>query len=76
MKITVYSSTVCPYCQRLTKFLEDHKIKFTEIDVSTDQKKANEMIEISGQMGVPVTVIDGEVVIGFDEKRLRKVLEL
>jgi membrane-associated protease RseP (regulator of RpoE activity) len=49
-------------------------VKFTEYDVSVDEKAAEEMIRVSGQMGVPVTVIDGQVVVGFDRGRLQALL--
>jgi len=49
-------------------------VKYTEYDVSEDQERAREMIDLTGQMGVPVTVIDGEVVIGFDRLRLQAIL--
>jgi glutaredoxin len=58
------------------EFLQNHKIKFTEINVADDKKAASEMVKKSGQMGVPVIEIDGEIVVGFDEEMLRKLLKI
>jgi len=58
----------------LKDFLKEHQIEFEEIDVSADQTAAEEMIKKSGQMGVPVTEIDGEIVIGFDKEKLERLL--
>ena len=76
MHVKVYSTPSCPWCFKTKEFLHAHKIPFEEIDVAADQKAAEEMIEKSGQMGVPVTEIDGQIIVGFDEPRLRKVLKL
>jgi len=75
-KIIVYSTENCPYCHQLKDFLKEHNIKFTGIDVSKDQEKAKEMIEKSGQMGVPVMDIDGKIIIGFDKEKIKKELKL
>lgn len=74
--VKVYSTPSCPYCIRAKKFLKDHDILFEDIDVSSDQDKAREMVEKSGQMGVPVIEIDGEIVIGFDQKKIQEILGL
>lgn len=75
-EITVYSTPTCPYCKMAKDFLKENSVTYTEIDVSADAKAAEAMIDKSGQMGVPVIEIDGKIVIGFDEKRLAKLLEL
>jgi glutaredoxin 3 len=75
-KIMVYSTQTCPYCHMAKDFLKDNKIKFEDIDVSEDEDKANEMIEKSGQMGVPVIDIDGEIIIGFDKEKIKKLLKI
>ena len=66
MKIQVYSTKTCPYCHQLKDYLNEKKVKFEDIDVGSDPVKAQEMIDKSGQMGVPVSDIDGEIIIGFD----------
>ena len=75
-KITVYSTSTCPYCIRAKQFLKDNNIEFEDIDVSVDQEKAQEMVEKTSQMGVPVLDIDGEVIVGFDKDAVSKALGL
>ena len=76
MKVTVYSTPTCPWCKLTKEFLDKHDVEYEDVDVSSDRERAEEMIKKSGQMGVPVTDIDGEIVIGFDEKKLKKLLKL
>ena len=73
--VTIYSTEGCQYC-RLTKgYLSRLGVPFTEVDVGRDKTAAEEMVNLSGQYGVPVTVVDGEVIIGFDVKRFRELFE-
>jgi len=74
MKVKVYSTKTCPWCHKVKDFLKDKGIKFDDIDVGADPKAANEMVEKSGQMGVPVTDIDGKVIVGFDKEAIEKAL--
>lgn len=76
MKITIYGTQSCPWCQKTREFLRKHKVKFTDKDVSEDQKAAAEMIKKSGQQGVPVIDVDGKIIAGFDEKKLRNTLKI
>jgi len=76
MNIKIYSTPTCPYCVALKDFLKERKIDFEDIDVSKDHQAAGEMIKKSGQMGVPVIDIDGEIVVGFDRERIAKLLNL
>ena len=76
MKVTIYSTPTCPFCKYAKQFLDDHDIPYDDIDVSTDHEKAQEMIHRSGQMGVPVIDVGGEIVVGFDEKKLKELLGL
>ena len=76
MKYTIYSTPTCPFCKQLKAFLDENKVKYTDHDVSLDKKKAEEMIQKSGQMGVPVSDIDGQIVIGFDKKKISELLGL
>ncbi len=74
-KVRVCSSKTCPYCTMEKDFLKQNKIEFEDVDVSDDQKAANEMVKKSGQMGVPVTEIDGKtIIVGFDKEKLKKIL--
>lgn len=76
MSITVYTTPSCPYCYRLKDFLDKNKIKYGEIDLSNNQKIAEEIVQRSGQMAVPITEIDGEIIVGFDEGKLKKKLNI
>jgi glutaredoxin-like YruB-family protein len=75
-KVIIYSTPSCPYCSSAKEFLKENKIDFEVIDVSKDQSKAQEMIEKSGQMGVPVLDINGTIIVGFDKEAIRKALKL
>jgi glutaredoxin-like YruB-family protein len=72
MKVTVYSTSTCPWCDRLKQWLKEKKVEFNSIDVGEDEEAAREMVEKSGQMGVPVTDVDGKIVVGFDVEMLTK----
>lgn len=76
MKVKIYSTPVCPYCDMAREFLEKNNIKFEEIDVSENEAAAREMIEKSGQMGVPVLDINGKIIIGFNVSEIKKALKL
>ncbi len=75
-KVKVYSSPTCPFCIRAKQFLKDNNIAFEDIDVSSNQQALQEMTQKSGQMGVPVINIDGEIIIGFDKEAISKALGL
>ena len=72
--VTVYSTPTCPYCRMAKAYLDEHKVSYKDIDVSTDRDAAAAMVEKSGQMGVPVLDIDGEIIIGFDKAKIKEVL--
>lgn len=72
--VTVYSTPTCPYCVRVKQFLKESNVPFNNIDVSADQAKAHEMVEKSGQMGVPVVDVDGKIIIGFDKAAIEQAL--
>jgi alkyl hydroperoxide reductase subunit F len=71
--VTVYSTEGCQYCRLTKSYLSRMGVAFTEIDVGKDKAAAEEMVKISGQYGVPVTVVDGEVIVGFDVARFREL---
>lgn len=72
--ITIYSTPTCSYCRMAKAFLDKHNVSYTNIDVSRNQAKAEEMIQKSGQMGVPVIEVDGKIVVGFDQDELAKLV--
>lgn len=78
--VAIYTTPTCGFCKLTKEFLRNHKVAFTEYDVSTDSAKAQEMVEKSGQMGVPVTVVGegekAELIVGFDQAKLSKALGL
>ena len=74
MDVKIYTTNTCPYCHMAMKFFKENKIEYKEINVEQDQKKAEEMIQKSGQMGVPVIDIDGKIIVGFDKEALEKAL--
>ncbi len=74
--VTVYSTPTCSWCQIAKEHLTTSGISFEDVDVSMDQQRAKEMVEKSGQMGVPVIDIDGEIVVGFDRARIDSLLGL
>ena len=71
--VTVYSTKSCPYCRMVKSYLERQGVDYTSIDVGEDQEQAKKMVEISGQYGVPVVTVDGEVIVGFDASRLNEL---
>lgn len=72
--VKVYSTSTCPFCVRAKQFLKENNIVFEDIDVAADETAVEEMIEKSGQMGVPVLDIDGNIVIGFDKEKIKRLL--
>jgi len=75
-EVTVYTSPICSWCEAVKDYLRAREIDFEEVDVSADMDRAQEMVERSGQYGVPVIDIDGEMVIGFNRPRIDALLEL
>ena len=75
-KVKIYSTPTCPWCMRAKQFLKENNIDFVDYDVSSDEEAAEEMIRISGQMGVPVLDIEGEIIVGFDKERIKQTLGL
>lgn len=75
MKIKVYSTPTCPYCHLAKEFLKEMNFDFEDIDVSQNEEAAQEMIEKSGQMGVPVIDIDGEIIVGFNRSEIERILK-
>ncbi len=73
-KVTVYSTPTCPHCKHAKDFLKEKNVEFEDVDVSADRDKAKEMVEKSGQMGVPVIDVDGKIVVGFDQAKLEEMI--
>lgn len=80
--VTIYSTPTCQYCKKAKKFFDEHDINYTDHNVQTDTEKRKEMIEKSGQMGVPVIIVEdpaneeSEMIVGFEKNALSELLEL
>ena len=74
MDVKIYTTPTCGYCHQAKKFLAERGVKYTEYDVSRDRDAAEEMVRLTNNRGVPVIVIDNEVIIGFDRPRLEQLL--
>jgi alkyl hydroperoxide reductase subunit F len=72
-KVTIYSTKNCPYCRMAKAFLEKYGVPYESVDVGADENAAQKMIELSGQRGVPVIMVDNEVIVGFDAPRLNEL---
>ncbi len=75
-KVIVYSTQTCPFCTMVEDFLRQNKVEFKHFDVGSDRAALKEMVQKSGQTGVPVIDIDGKIIIGFNEPALREALGL
>ncbi len=72
--VTIYSTPTCTYCKSAKDFFKKNNLEYTEYDVASDVAKRTEMIDKSGQMGVPVIDIDGQVIVGFDKKTIASLV--
>ncbi|HWB33877.1 MAG TPA: glutaredoxin family protein [Candidatus Paceibacterota bacterium] len=72
--VTIYSTPTCHFCQMAKEFFAEKGVKYTAYDVASDAQKRAEMVELTGQLGVPVIVIDGDIMIGFSRDRLAQKL--
>ena len=76
MSVKIYTTPSCVYCKMSKDFFQQHNIQYQELDVATDAAARQDMISKSGQFGVPVIDINGELVIGFDRSRLTELLHI
>ncbi|MCA9367232.1 glutaredoxin family protein [Candidatus Kaiserbacteria bacterium] len=74
--VVIYSTPVCHFCHAAKEFFNENGVSYTEYDVASDVEKRQEMIDMTGQMGVPVIRVKDDVIIGFDEGKLRELLAL
>ncbi len=74
--VKIYSTPTCVYCNTLKDYFAKNNIEYQEIDVSKDEKELEKMVSISGQMGVPVVDIEGNIVIGFDKEKIDELLKI
>ncbi len=76
MTVKVYSTPTCPYCKLAKDFLKEQKIPFEDINVAENSAAANDMVKLSGQMGVPVVDVGGQVIVGWNRQALEDALHL
>jgi glutaredoxin-like YruB-family protein len=74
MAVSVYSTPTCTFCNQVKDYLRERHVKFTEYDVSRDQRKGEEMVHKSRQTGVPVIDFNGSIIVGFDRNRLDRLI--
>ena len=72
--VKIYTTPTCTYCKMAKEFFDENNVRYENVDVTQDEVARNEMVEKSGQMGVPVIDIDGEIVVGFNKDKLAELL--
>lgn len=75
MAVTLYSTPTCGYCRMAKDYFKKNRIPFTEYNVAQDMKRAQEMVKKSGQMGVPVVDVNGQVIVGFNQGAIERALK-
>ena len=76
MHVTIYSTPTCHFCHAAKEFFKEHHIEYTDNDVSANVENRKQMIEMTGQMGVPVIKIGDDIIVGFDEQKIRELLKI
>jgi len=74
--VKIYTTSTCPWCIKTKEFLKANNVKYEELNVGSDEKARNVMFEKSGQFGVPVTDVNGTIIVGYDKEALTKALGL
>ena len=75
-QVTIYSTPTCHFCHAAKAFFDEHNVAYTDHNVAMDADKRQEMVDMTGQMGVPVIRIEDDVIVGFDEGKLRELLQI
>jgi len=73
-RVTVYSTPTCSWCTRLKAYLDSKGVKYRDVDISKNQKIADDLVKRSGQQGVPQTEINGKIIVGFDQAKIDSML--
>ncbi len=76
MTVKIFSTPTCTYCHKAKDFFKAHDVEFEDVNVVENENAREEMIEKSGQMGVPVIDVNGQIVVGFNERKLRELLKI
>ena len=74
MQVKIYTTPTCPYCKLAKSYMDAQGVAFEEIDVAADSNAAQEMVKVSGQMGVPVIMVDDQVIVGWNKTALEEAL--
>lgn len=74
--VTIYSTPTCHFCHMAKDYFDENNVKYTDYDVASDIEKRKEMMQKTGQMGVPVIMIDDQIIIGFDKSQISHLLGL
>ena len=74
MKVKIYTTPTCPYCKLAKSYMDEQGVAYEEIDVAADSEAAQEMVKVSGQMGVPVIMVDDQVIVGWNKTALEEAL--
>ena len=75
-KVKIYTTSTCPWCMKTKEFFKANNVKYQEVNVGENEQARNEMFEKSGQFGVPVTDVDGTIIVGYDKEALKKALRI
>jgi glutaredoxin 3 len=75
-RVVVFSTPTCPHCRSAKRYLKQKGVRFTDVDVSRDDRAARDMVRVSGQQGVPVITVNGRPIVGFDRQKLDRLLGL
>lgn len=75
-KVLVFSTPTCSFCNQAKRYFREKNIRFTDVDVSRDQSAARDMMRRTGQMGVPVIIINNKPIIGFDRPKINQMLNI
>ncbi|MCW9066788.1 MAG: glutathione S-transferase N-terminal domain-containing protein [Ignavibacteriaceae bacterium] len=75
-KVIVFSTPTCAYCNQAKRYFQEKNIRFTDVDVSRDQSAARDMMRRTGQMGVPVILINNKPIVGFDRPKINQILNI
>lgn len=75
-KVVVFTTPTCTYCNQAKRYLKEHQVRFTEVDVSRDMQAANDLRNRTGQTGVPVILINNRPIVGFDRARINQMLNI
>lgn len=76
MEVKIYSTPTCPYCKMVKEYISSKGVSYQDIDVASNREAGEEMVKVSGQMGVPVIVIGSQIITGFDKEAIDKALNL